>query len=85
MIDPDATEWRVLLRAGELNDERTDVRHTLTPTPQDIASIDIAHARSFSFGRLEFGLGYEQIDDLASGEDEGDARVYLQWQSRFSP
>jgi hypothetical protein len=85
MIDPDATEWRVLLRAGELNDERTDLRHTLTPTPQDIASIDIAHARSFSFGRLELGLGYEQIDDLASGEDEGNVRVYLQWQSRFSP
>jgi hypothetical protein len=45
----------------------------------------VAHARSFAFGRLEIGLGYEQIDDLASGEDEGDARVYLQWQSRFSP
>ncbi|HEX5788678.1 MAG TPA: capsule assembly Wzi family protein [Woeseiaceae bacterium] len=82
MTDPDATEWRVLLRGGKLNVEgEPDLHHSLTPTEQEIASIDIAHARAFGFGRLELGLGYEQLDDLASGEDEGDARVYLQWTS----
>lgn len=86
MTDPDATEWRVLLRAGSLNVEGDpDPSHSLTPTEQDIASIDLAHARAFAFGRLELGIGYEQVDDIASGEDESDARVYLQWQSRFNP
>ena len=59
-----------------------DEYQSLTATEQDIASIDVAHARRFAFCSLELGLGYEQVDDIASGNDDGDARVWLQWQSR---
>jgi hypothetical protein len=82
MTDPDEIEWRVLLRGGKLNDEgEPDEANSLTPTEQEIASVTFAHARNFAFGRLELGVGYEWLDDLASGEDEDEATVYLIWRS----
>ena len=82
-IDARANSYQVLLRAGELNRGGSpDVHNSLTPTPQDIWSIDILHGRSFRFGRLEFGLGYERIDGSEAGEDSSDTRAFLTWRSR---
>ncbi len=82
MVDPDEIEWRALIRGGKLNVEgEPDPYHSLTPTEQEIASVAFAHARRFGFGRVELGVGYEWLDDIASGEDEDDASVYLTWQS----
>jgi hypothetical protein len=84
MIDEKDSQWRVLLRFGELNrGGPSDARNTLTPTPQDIASIDLSHSRVFSFGVVDAGIGYEQIDDAVSGESLNDGRAYLQWRSSY--
>lgn len=83
-IDADETQWRALLRLGELNSGGPpDARNTLTPTPQDIASIDLAHSRAFRFGVVEVGIGYEWLDDAASGDSTGDGRAYLQWRTSY--
>lgn len=84
LVDAQDTQWRANIRFGKLNaGGRPDVRHSLTPTEQDILSVDVSHARAFSLGTVEIGAGYEEIDDLASGRSDGDARFYVQWRNGF--
>ena len=84
LVDREDTQWRGRLRVGELNRGGSpDPFHSLTPTPQDIVSIDLAHSRVFSFGAVEIGAGYEELDDGASGETFSDGRFYLQWRSSY--
>jgi hypothetical protein len=84
MVDAEDTQWRGHIRFGELNrGGAPDPKHTLTPTPQDILSIDVSHSRAFRFGTVDVGVGYEEIDDSVSGRTTGDARFYVQWRSGF--
>ena len=84
LVDADETQWRANLRFGDLNaDGAADPRHSLTPTPQDIFSVDIAHSRAFRFGVIDVGVGYETIDDVASGTSANESRVYVQWRSSY--
>ena len=82
--DVNDTQWRGLIRVGDLNRGGSpDSRNSLTPTPQDIASIDISHSRVFSFGVIDVGAGYETVDDIASGISFSDTRAYVQWRSSY--
>ncbi len=84
MVDDSDSQWRALLRYGELNrGGAPDARNSLTPTKQNIASIDVSHGRVFSFGVIDVGAGYEKIDDSASGVSYSDGRFYLQWRSSY--
>lgn len=84
MLDGDDTRWRFLARYGKLNrGGPPDQRHTLTATPQDLASIDISHSRVVRFGLVDLGVGYETIDDELSGSSDDEARFYVQWRSSF--
>lgn len=84
LVDAEETQWRALLRIGELNTGGfPDPRNTLTSTPQDLASIDIAHSRAFPFGVIELGVGYESVDDAVSDTSSSDTRIYAQWRSSF--
>jgi hypothetical protein len=76
------TQWYALIRYGALNRGGSpDMRNSLTPTRQEILSIDLTHARVFKYGRIEIGLGYERTDDEVSGTVENDGRAFLQWRS----
>ncbi len=57
------------------------MHNSLTPTRQDVASLDLTHARVFTYGRIEIGLGIERTDDEVSGEASNDGRAFLQWRS----
>jgi len=82
-VNADETEWRLLIRHGELNrGGAPDTRHTLTPVPEDITSIDVSHARAFRYGLIEAGIGFEQTDNALTGSDD-EARFYLQWRSAY--
>lgn len=84
MVDEQDSQWRVLMRFGDLNrGGATDTMHALTATPQELASIDISHSRVFPFGVIDFGAGFEQLDDLATGTTLSDERLYLQWRSSY--
>jgi hypothetical protein len=84
LVNSADTQWRLLLRSGELNAGGSpDSRNSLTPTPQDIASIDLSHSRVFSFGVIDAGIGYEQVDDAATDTTSSDSRFYLQWRSSY--
>lgn len=84
LVDSDDTQWRALLRFGELNrGGEPDPRNTVTATPQDIASIDVSHSRAFWFGVIDAGIGFETVDDAASGRTSDDTRFYVQWRSSY--
>ncbi len=84
MVDDNDSQWRAVLRFGDLNRGGSpDSIHTLTPTPQDLASVDVSHSRVFSFGVVDAGIGYEQIDDAVSNSSFSDTRFYLQWRSSY--
>ena len=84
VIDSKDRVWKALLRYANLNRlGPPDPHNSLTPTQQDIASIDLMHRRQFRYGILEFGLGYERINDIASTRTEGDVRAFLSWKSAY--
>ncbi len=84
MADADDTRWRGLVRYGALNRSGPpDPRNSLTPTRQDIISVDVSHSRVFSFGVVDVGVGYESVDDDVSGTSSSDARFYVQWRSAY--
>lgn len=78
------TEWSAIFRIGKLNrDGIPDPRNTVTPSAQDIISIDLRHARAFSFGEVSAGLGIESVDDKISDTTSSDTRFFLQWRSSY--
>ncbi|MDJ0908310.1 MAG: capsule assembly Wzi family protein [Woeseiaceae bacterium] len=84
LVDSDGTAWYALLRAGPLNRaDLPDARNSLTPLRQDIVSIDVTHVRPTAFGTVAAGIGYERVDDEASGRTDDDARFFVEWRSGF--
>ena len=84
LVDGADIQWRALLRVGELNaGGAPDAANTIATTPQDLASLDIAHSRPFRFGTIDVGLGYERLDDRSSASSTHEGRVYLQWRSSY--
>ncbi len=83
LVDDAAMQWQALVRYGKLNrGGAPDERNSLTPTPQEIASIDLTHSRFFRYGEIRVSLGLERIDDTASGQTRDDVRAYLEWRNR---
>lgn len=84
MLDQSETEWAVTLRFGELNaGGPPDDANTVTSTAKDLLSLDVRHARVFSFGEISAGLGFQQLDDATSDRTEDDIRFFLQWRSSY--
>jgi hypothetical protein len=82
LTSTESTTWQFLFRTGDLNrGGGPDLRHTLTPTPQEIMSADIQFGTSTRFGRFALGVGYQEIDDETSGLKTDDARAFLSWTS----
>ncbi len=76
------TQWHALIRYGALHRGGIpELRNSLTPTRQDVASLDLTHAQVFKYGRIEIGLGLERTDDELSGQTSNDGRAFLQWRS----
>jgi hypothetical protein len=81
-VNGDDSQWNALIRFGELNrGGAPDDRNTLTPTPLDIASIDLSYSRTFGGGRIDFGVGFERLEDPLTGEETDESRAFLTWRS----
>jgi hypothetical protein len=82
LTNTEATTWQFLFRTGELNrGGAPDIRNTLTTTKRDLVSADIQVGTTTKFGRMELGVGYEEIEDEVSGLKTDDTRVFLSWTS----
>ena len=83
-VDENETEWSAVVRFGELNrGGAPDAANTLTSTKQDVVSLDLRHARAFTFGEISVGVGIESIDDEARGNTDDDFRAFLEWRSSY--
>ncbi len=82
LADDAETQWQLLARLGELNrGGAPDARHTLTATPQNMASLELSHSRVFRAGVIDIGAGVERIVDSVSGEIDNDVRAFIQWRT----
>jgi hypothetical protein len=84
LVNDEETQWHALFRFGALNRAGVpDERNSLTPTKQDIVSLDVSHSKVFKYGQIDVGLGFERIDDIASDKSNNETRAYLQWRSSY--
>ncbi|VUX54954.1 putative Uncharacterized 55.8 kDa protein in cps region [uncultured Woeseiaceae bacterium] len=82
LVAENSHQLHFLLRAGELNrGGPPDASNTLTATPRDLFSVDLNYSRPLGNSRIKLGIGYEQLEDPASGVTSNDARAFLQWRS----
>jgi hypothetical protein len=80
MATDSGNHFSALVRSGELNrGGAPDPRHSITPTPLDILSIDVSYLHTLGNHRLEIGLGYEELDDKTANVSSADARGFLRW------
>jgi hypothetical protein len=80
MATDSGNHFSALIRSGELNrGGAPDPRHSLTPTPLDILSADVMYSHNFGRNRLEVGVGYEELDDPATGTKTDETRGFLRW------
>jgi hypothetical protein len=81
-VDGDDTQWQAIVRFGDLNrGGLPDSRNSLTPTAQEMLSIDLYHSRAFRYGVIEVGAGLERIDDAVSGHSDNSTRAFIQWRT----
>ena len=74
--------WHALIRRGAPNRAGApDLNNSLTPTRQNVASLDLTRNRLLTYGQIEIGVGIERTDDEISGETSTDGRAFLQWRS----
>jgi hypothetical protein len=84
VVDEREHRWNGVARFGDLNRYGIpDNRNSLTPTKQEIVSLDLTHSREFRYGVIEVGLGYVNLDDIASAQSDGDTRAFIQWRSEY--
>lgn len=81
VVSEEGNSWQVLGRFGDLNRVGPELQHSVAQVPTEMASIDIQHTRTTSFGRFDIGLGFERREDMATGANTRDARGFLRWTS----
>jgi len=75
--------WNINLRYMEINRfETPDPNHSLSATPQDRIDLQVSHERITRFGRFHFGIGYNYLDDKASGKDSSEMTGFIRWSTR---
>ena len=75
--------WNVSLRYMQINQEGSpDPNHSLSPTPQDRADVQLSHDRLTHFGRFHVGVGYNYVDDEVSGVTTSDFTGFIRWSTR---
>ena len=83
LVDSAGHSWNVVLRYMEINREgEPDPRHTLSATPQDRIDFQFSHDRTTDFGRFYVGIGFDYLDDKASGTDSSDMTAFIRWSNR---
>jgi len=73
--------WQVVARAGDLNRVGSDPQHSVAVDPQELASVDIQHTRITGYGRFDIGIGFEQRELMATGENSEETRGFIRWTS----
>jgi hypothetical protein len=86
LVQEKGQTWNLTLRYMQINmmnvEGNPNRRHSLSPTPQDRADIQLTHVRSTSLGRIHIGIGYSYLDDEATGANTSDITGFVSWSTR---
>ena len=83
LTQSEGQRWNVLLRFMEINREgMPDLRHSLSPTPQEQIDVQVSHDRLTSLGRFYIGAGYYRNEDEVTGVTTSDTSFFLRWSLR---
>ncbi|MEO0344842.1 MAG: capsule assembly Wzi family protein [Pseudomonadota bacterium] len=83
-VEADGDSWIAIVRVAELNnDGAPDPANTLTATPADFTAFEISHRKVYEFGELELGAGVSRFEDLVSGRETDDSRLFVSWRMPF--
>ncbi len=73
--------WLLKLGYGNLNRKATpDERNTVAMTKTRYREILLTHRRALKYGELHLGAGYDYRKNVATGMDDSDARLFIEWQ-----
>lgn len=83
LVQSGGQTWNVLLRYMEINRVglAPDARHTLSPSPVDVAMLEVSHVRDLAIGRLHAGIGYADVSNDSYLADDG-VSAFVSWSSR---
>ncbi|WP_405223960.1 capsule assembly Wzi family protein [Lentisalinibacter sediminis] len=77
-------KWHISARVSELNRfGAPDERNTITATPKDLLDLSVTHSRDTKFGKLDLGVGVQQLDDKVADTDSTDVRVFVRLTQQF--
>lgn len=80
VIGEGENRFHALLRMGELNRAGPpDFRHTLTPVPLDLLSLDLAYSWVVGKSRFDVGVGAEELENVADATTSSEFRGHVQW------
>ncbi len=77
-------DWQLTTRFGRLNRGPVpDETNVVTPVPASVVDVEARFQTDVGQGRLELGLGYQQIKESAGSHRDSDVRAFARWQQRF--
>ncbi len=80
LTDHSNNSWLLKLGYGKLNRKQNpDQRNTVAQVKTKYREIEFSHRRDIGFGNIHIGAGYDYRENTVTGEDEGDARLFLEW------
>jgi hypothetical protein len=84
LLERDGDRLNILLRATEINrNGAPEPAHSVSATPQDIWNAEITYTKATRYGEFLVRTGYERIDDDATGKNDTNFDVELQWRVDF--
>ena len=75
--------WMATASYGELN-RRGVNRSTVATNETKYREFELSYRRTLPMGDLSVGLGYEHREDVITGEDDADVRVFAEWNLEIS-
>lgn len=69
-----------MARVADLNrGGAPDPENKVASVPKDLINIELTYAQPLAGGRAEIGVGYDEVEDSATGRSDSSTRVFLQW------
>lgn len=80
VIDGRSRSLSAMARVADLNrGGAPDPENKVASVPKDLINIELTYAQPLAGGRAEIGVGYDEVEDSATGRSDSSTRVFLQW------
>ena len=87
LVQDEGQTWNLTLRYMQINmikrQGNPDRNHSLSPTPQDRADIQLTHDRSTSIRANSSRDWLQPLDDEATGSKTSDLSAFVSWSMRY--